>query len=79
LILLAEDNKIQAKLISMVLHRYNFDIEVAPDGKIALDMFRSNPKYDLILMVTLIPCLKNAGFNDASNGWTIMCKINTRI
>lgn len=51
LILLAEDSKIQAKMISMVLNRYNFDVEIATNGEMALEMFRSNPRYNLILMV----------------------------
>ncbi len=51
LILLAEDSKIQARMISMVLNRYNFDVEVATDGEMALEMFQASPKYDLILMV----------------------------
>ncbi len=51
LILLAEDSKIQARMITMVLNRYNFDVEVATNGEMALEMFRENPKYDLILMV----------------------------
>jgi PleD family two-component response regulator len=51
LILLAEDSKVQARMISMVLNRYNFDVEVATNGEMALELFRANPKYDLILMV----------------------------
>jgi DNA-binding response OmpR family regulator len=38
----------------MVLNRYNFDVEVASNGEMALEMFRENPKYDLILMVCYI-------------------------
>jgi len=51
LILLAEDSKIQAKMIQMVLNRYNFDVEIATNGEMALEMFRANPRYHLILMV----------------------------
>jgi len=57
LILLAEDSKIQARMISMVLNRYNFDVEVATNGEMALELFRSNPKYDLILMDVLMPVM----------------------
>jgi len=57
LILLAEDSKIQARMISMVLHRYNFDVEVATNGEMALNMFRANPKYDLILMDVVMPVM----------------------
>jgi len=57
LILLAEDSKIQARMITMVLNRYNFDVEVASDGEMALEMFRSNPNYDLILMDVVMPVM----------------------
>jgi len=57
LILLAEDSKIQARMISMVLNRYNFDVEVAIDGEMALEMFQANPKYDLILMDVVMPVM----------------------
>jgi len=57
LILLAEDSKIQARMITMVLNRYNFDVEVATNGEMALEMFRENPKYDLILMDVLMPVM----------------------
>jgi len=57
LILLAEDSKIQARMISMVLNRYNFDVEVATNGEMALEMFRANPKYDLILMDVVMPVM----------------------
>jgi len=41
----------------MVLNRYNFDVEVATNGEMALEMFRSNPKYDLILMDVVMPVM----------------------
>jgi len=57
LILLAEDSKIQAKMIQMVLNRYNFDVEIATNGEMALEMFRANPRYHLILMDVLMPVM----------------------
>jgi len=57
LILLAEDSKVQARMISMVLNRYNFDVEIAVNGEMALEMFRANPKYDLILMDVVMPVM----------------------
>jgi CheY-like chemotaxis protein len=57
LILLAEDSKVQARMISLVLNRYNFDVEVATNGEMALEMFRGNPKYDLILMDVVMPVM----------------------
>eukprot|EP01117_Protostelium_nocturnum_P020527 TRINITY_DN9278_c0_g1_i1.p1 TRINITY_DN9278_c0_g1~~TRINITY_DN9278_c0_g1_i1.p1 ORF type:complete len:402 (-),score=89.21 TRINITY_DN9278_c0_g1_i1:140-1345(-) len=57
LILLAEDSKVQARMIGMVLSRYNFDVQYATDGEKALEMFRENPKYDLILMDIVMPVM----------------------
>jgi len=57
LILLAEDSKIQARMITMVLNRYNFDVEVASNGEMALEMFRENPKYSIILMDVVMPVM----------------------
>jgi two-component system sensor histidine kinase BarA len=44
-------------MISMVFNRYNFDVEVATNGEMALEMYRENPKYDLILMDVLMPVM----------------------
>jgi len=41
----------------MVLNRYNFDVEIAVNGEMALEMFRANPKYDLILMDVVMPVM----------------------
>lgn len=74
LILLAEDSKIQARMISMVLNRYNFDVEIATDGEMALEMFRANPKYDLILMDVVMPvmdgisCVKQIREHETAHG-----------
>jgi len=57
LILLAEDSKTQARMITMVLNRYNFDVEVATNGEMALEMFRANPRYSLILMDVVMPVM----------------------
>jgi len=74
LILLAEDSKIQARMISMVLNRYNFDVEVAGNGEEALEMFRATPKYSLILMDVVMPvmdgiaCVKNIREYESQHG-----------
>jgi len=57
LILLVEDSFVQSRLIKMVLYRYNFDVELAIDGEQALNMFKANPKYDLILLDLKMPKL----------------------
>lgn len=51
-VLLAEDDKVQQKIITRTLQRYNFDVEVAENGEIAFEMYkRDSDKYSLILMV----------------------------
>jgi len=74
LILLAEDSKVQARMIGMVLQRYNFDVQVAADGEMALEMFRANPRFDLILMDVVMPvmdgisCMKQIREYEQQNG-----------
>jgi len=61
-------------MITMVLNRYNFDVEVATNGEMALEMFKENPKYDLILMDVLMPvmdgisCVKQIREFESLNG-----------
>lgn len=70
--LLAEDNQIQARMISLVLSRYNFAVEIASNGKEALERYQTstqkNPSrkrhsepakkpYDLILMDVYMPLM----------------------
>eukprot|EP01132_Coremiostelium_polycephalum_P004691 gene4691-5859_t len=57
LVLLVEDNPLQVKVITKVMERYNFDVEVASNGQMALDMFRSNPRYELVLMDIIMPIM----------------------
>jgi CheY-like chemotaxis protein len=54
LILLAEDNKLQARMISDILKRYHFEVEAAPNGEVAYQMFRKKTKYDLVMLVEYI-------------------------
>ena len=55
MILLVEDSKLQARMIGMVLNRYNLDVEIANNGEEALAKFKSKEgKYDLVLMVWFI-------------------------
>jgi CheY-like chemotaxis protein len=57
LVLLAEDGQVQARIIRMVLEKNNFAVELANDGKMALEMFTSAPKYDLIVMDVIMPVM----------------------
>lgn len=57
-ILLVEDNATNALIGARVLRRKNFQVDIAQNGKIALDMFRSNPDlYKLILMDIHMPVM----------------------
>jgi len=55
-ILLVEDNLVNQKLASMILKKAGYSVDVAANGKIAVDMFSSDPeKYDTILMDVQMP------------------------
>ena len=53
-ILLAEDNKINQLVAKRFLDRFGFRLDIANDGKEAIQMVREN-KYDLILMDIQMP------------------------
>ena len=55
-ILLVEDNLVNQKLASMILKKAGYSVDVATNGKIAVDMFSGDPeKYDTILMDVQMP------------------------
>jgi two-component system, sensor histidine kinase and response regulator len=55
-ILLVEDNLVNQKLAEMILTKAGYNVEVATNGKIAVDMFSSNPDtFDTILMDVQMP------------------------
>lgn len=53
-ILLVEDNHLNQKLIRLTLGRYGFNIDVADNGYIAIDMLQLN-EYQLVLMDLMMP------------------------
>ncbi len=56
--LLAEDIDINAMLFTTLLEHTGIQIDIASDGKIALDMFCANPeKYDIIIMDIQMPVM----------------------
>jgi len=55
-ILLVEDNLVNQKLASMILTKAGYNVEIAANGKIAVDMFSSTPdSFDIILMDVQMP------------------------
>ena len=59
-ILLAEDNPVNQKVAMRLLERMGHTVEIAPNGFIAVEMFRSF-SYDLILMDSHMPLLGGVG------------------
>jgi two-component system sensor histidine kinase/response regulator len=57
-ILLVEDNLINQEAAVAILNRFGFqDIAIAENGRIALDMFRNNTAFDLVLMDVQMPVM----------------------
>jgi len=54
-ILLAEDNPVTQKLVQRMLHEHKLD--VADNGKIAVDLFMADPSYDVILCDVNMPIM----------------------
>eukprot|EP01111_Echinosteliopsis_oligospora_P017472 TRINITY_DN7585_c0_g1_i1.p1 TRINITY_DN7585_c0_g1~~TRINITY_DN7585_c0_g1_i1.p1 ORF type:complete len:500 (+),score=57.37 TRINITY_DN7585_c0_g1_i1:167-1666(+) len=57
LVLLAEDNPVQGHLIKKVFERSHFKVALASNGQMALDMYKANPRYHLILMDVMMPIM----------------------
>ncbi len=55
-ILLVEDNILNQKLICLNLVKFGYSIEIANNGKEALDMVKKN-RYDLIIMDLMMPVM----------------------
>lgn len=66
-ILIAEDNAINMKILSMNLHALNMDVLCASDGKQALDMFLSSEEnsIDAILMDMQMPVMDGCSAAEA--------------
>lgn len=57
LVLLAEDNAMQSQLIKRVFERYHFDVHTVSNGQMALDTYKSNPNFVLVLMDVMMPIM----------------------
>ncbi|MGQ1889524.1 response regulator [Thermophagus sp. OGC60D27] len=55
-LLLVEDNVLNQKLIFLTLSKYGFQIDVANNGKEAVDKVK-NKRYDIILMDLMMPVM----------------------
>jgi CheY-like chemotaxis protein len=54
-ILIAEDNEVNRKLVSLLLKRFGFELEAAEDGKEAADILRSGTHFDCLLLDLKMP------------------------
>jgi CheY-like chemotaxis protein len=57
LVLLAEDNVMQSQIIKRVFERYHFNVHTASNGQMALDMYKSNPNFVLVVMDVMMPIM----------------------
>ncbi len=55
-ILVVEDNLINLRMITASLERIGHQVECAPNGQVAVDMFTAN-SYDVILMDIMMPVM----------------------
>ena len=57
-ILIAEDNKVNQKLAKMMLTKAGFKVDIAPDGRAAVEMLLKRPKdFDLVFMDIQMPLM----------------------
>ncbi|KAB0300579.1 response regulator [Vibrio fortis] len=54
-ILLVEDNRVNQKVASVMLKKGGYAYEIADNGQIAVDMYRKDNSYDVILMDCMMP------------------------
>ncbi len=67
-ILLAEDNLINQKVATITLKQIGYDIDIANNGKQAVEMFKKK-EYDLILMDIQMPELNGVDATDIIRTW----------
>lgn len=56
-ILLVEDNRVNQKVASLLLDRAGYQYEIAENGQIAVEMFKRNTEFDIILMDCMMPVM----------------------
>ena len=72
-ILIAEDNDLNLKLMADILSVYNYEVEIATDGEIALEKL-SNNSYDLLLLDLQMPKVSGFGVLEELNRLKIPVK-----
>jgi CheY-like chemotaxis protein len=55
-ILIAEDNKLNQKIVYYILHKQNAKVTLASNGKEAIDLLLNNP-YDILLLDLHMPVM----------------------
>ena len=63
-ILVIDDDLAIRVLLQAVLKRMQFNVALAEDGEVGLEMLRGNSKYDLILLDLMMPKLNGYEFID---------------
>lgn len=56
-ILLVEDNRVNQKVASLMLKKAGYAFEIADNGLIAVDMYKSDSNFDIILMDCMMPVM----------------------
>ncbi|WP_114764803.1 response regulator [Vibrio rhodolitus] len=54
-VLLVEDNTVNQKVASLILEKAGYDYDIAENGQIAVDMYRHQQDYQVILMDCMMP------------------------
>ncbi|MUK75399.1 response regulator [Aliivibrio fischeri] len=54
-ILLVEDNRVNQKVTSVMLKKAGYAFDIADNGQVAVDMYKNNSSYDVILMDCMMP------------------------
>jgi PAS domain S-box-containing protein len=56
-VLIAEDNEVNQKLMKILITHMGFSVEIAVNGKEAVEMIKNGPAYDIVLMDLEMPVM----------------------
>ncbi|MBA5763838.1 response regulator [Vibrio sp. 404] len=54
-VLLVEDNRVNQKVAALILEKAGYQYDIAENGQLAVDMYRHDPDYQVILMDCMMP------------------------